>query len=108
PAQPGLFLEEARRKHPWLAKRNIGGYIIHGYESAKDIIAMDDDTHPFYPGFGEFYDAGDTEWGRFMAEMMNATVGDRHRRLRMSVHTAFTPKNINRYRGLMRDVISEL
>lgn len=107
-ANPMPYVEEARQKHPWLAKSNVGGYIIHGYHPAKDIIGMDDNTHPFYPGVAKFYDAEGTEWGNFISEMMNATVGEKHRRLRMSVQSAFTPKNINRYRGLMREVISEL
>ena len=107
-ADPAPFVEEVRREHPWLARSNIGGYIIHGYYAARDIIGMDEDTHPFYPGFAQYYDAEETGWGNFISEMMNARVGEEHRRLRMSVHSAFTPKNINRYRGLMREVISDL
>ena len=107
-ANPMPYVEAARREHPWLAKSNIGGYIIHGYQPAKDIIGMDQNTHPFYPGMAKFFDAEGTPWGRFMSEMMNATVGEKHRRLRMSVQSAFAPKKINQYRGLMREVVSGL
>ncbi|RYE69294.1 MAG: cytochrome P450 [Rhizobiaceae bacterium] len=107
-ADPVSFVEEARRTHPWLAKSDIGGYIVHGYESARDIIGMDEETHPFYPGLAKFYDAEHTEWGRFISSMMNAVVGEKHHRLRKSVQSAFTPKVINRYRGVMQRVISEL
>jgi len=107
-SDPMPFVEEARRKHPWLAKSNVGGYIVHGYHSSRDIIGMDDNTHPFYPGIAAYYDAEGTAWGDFMGQMMNATVGDKHRRLRVSVQSAFSPKNINTYRSLMREVLSEL
>lgn len=107
-ADPVPFVKAARRVHPWLATSAVGGTIVHGYEAARDIIGMDEDTHPFYPGIARFYDAEDTDWGHFISQMMNATVGEKHRRLRMSVHSAFTPKAINRYRDLMRAVISGL
>lgn len=107
-ADPVPFVEDARRAHPWLARSNIGGYIVHGYEPARDIIGMDADTHPFYPGVAKFYDAEHTEWGRFISEMMNAVIGEKHHRLRKSVQSAFSPKVIGRYRGLMRQVISDL
>lgn len=91
-ADPVPFVEEARQQHPWLAKSNVGGYIVHGYHAARDIIGMDDNTHPFYPGIAKFYDAEGTPWGDFISGMMNATVGDKHRRLRVSAQSAFTPK----------------
>lgn len=107
-ADPVRFVEEARRTHPWLAKSNIGGYIVHGYEPARDIIGMDAETHPFYPGVAKFYDAEHTQWGQFISGMMNAVVGEKHHRLRKSVQSAFTPRVIDRYRGLMRRVISDM
>lgn len=107
-ADPSPFVEEARSAHPWLARSNVGGYIVHGYEAARDIIGDDVNTHPFYPGIAAYFDAEGTGWGDFMSQMMNATVGEKHRRLRMSCQSAFAPKNINTYRGLMREVLSEL
>jgi cytochrome P450 len=107
-ADPTPFVEEARARHPWLAKSNVGGYIVHGFHAARDIIGNDEDTHPFYPGIAAFYDAEGTGWGDFMSNMMNATVGEKHRRLRMSAQSAFLPRNINSYRALMREVLSEL
>lgn len=107
-AGPMPYVEQARQKHPWLARSNVGGYIVHGYNAARDIIGMDDNTHPFFPGIAAFYDAEGTPWGNFMSQMMNATVGEKHRRLRASVQSAFAPKNINLYRGLMREVVSGL
>jgi cytochrome P450 len=105
---PMPAVEEARRKHPWLAKSNVGGYIIHGYQATKDIVGMDTKLRPFFDGVVDFYGAANTEWGDFMSEMMIARHGPEHTRMRSSFQVAFTPKNINRYRDLMREVISEL
>ena len=43
-----------------------------------------------------------------MTEMMLFAYGPNHTRLRNSVADAFTPRNVNRYRELMRDVVSGL
>jgi cytochrome P450 len=105
---PMSYVEVARRQHPWLARSNVGGYVIHGYQAVKDIVYMDDKLRPYFDGVAEFYGAEHTQWGRFMSEMMIARHGPDHRKLRASVQLAFTPRNINRYRGLMRRVISDL
>lgn len=107
-ADPARHVEIARQQHPWLAKNQSGGFIVHGFEAARDIIGNDVDTSPYYPGIAQFYNAETTEWGNFMSQMMNAAVGDKHRRLRVSVQSAFTPKSINRHRDLMRQVITDL
>jgi cytochrome P450 len=107
-ADPTPYVEAARREHPWLAKSNVGGYVIHGYQAVKDILYMDDKLRPYFDGVAEFYGAVDTPWGRFMSEMMIARHGPDHARLRGGAQAAFTPRNVNRYRELMRRVISDL
>lgn len=107
-ADPTPYVEAARRRHPWLAKSNVGGYIVHGYRPVKDILYMDDKLRPYFDGVAEFYGAEQTRWGRFMSEMMIARHGPDHARLRESAQAAFTPRNVNRYRELMRQVISRL
>jgi cytochrome P450 len=107
-ADPMRYMEEARKKHPWLAKSSIGGYIVHTYKACKDMCSNDVKTRPFYSNFGQYYGVEDSPWGHFISEMMNAAEGETHHRLRMSCFTAFTPKNVNRFRGVMRDVISDL
>lgn len=107
-ADPMPYVEAARREHAWLAKSNVGGYIVHGYEAVKDILGMDDKLRPYFDGVAEFYGAQQTSWGRFMSEMMIARHGPDHARLRGSAQIAFTPRNVNRYRELMRQVISAL
>jgi cytochrome P450 len=107
-ADPMPFVEAARREHPWLARSNVGGYIIHGYQPVKDILYMDDKLRPYFDGVAEFYGAEQTRWGHFMSEMMIARHGPDHVRLRGSAQSAFTPRNVNRHRELMRQVISKL
>ena len=107
-ADPTAHVEAARREHPWLAKSNVGGYVIHGYQAVRDILYMDDKLRPYFDGVAEFYGAERTPWGRFMSEMMIARHGPDHARLRGSAQATFTPRNVNRYRGLMRHVISDL
>lgn len=107
-ADPEPFMARARQHHPWLARSNLGGFVVHGYEPARDIIGMDDNTHPFFPNFAEVYDAVGTGWGNFMSQMMNATSGDKHRRLRNSAQAAFTPRAVNAHRELMREVMHRL
>jgi cytochrome P450 len=107
-ANPWPYLDEARKKHPWLARTNVGGYVIHGYQAVKDIVFMDDKLVPFFDGVAEFYGAEKTEWGQFMSEMMIARHGPDHARMRAAAADAFTPRNINKYRMLMREVVNEL
>lgn len=106
-ADPMPFVEEARRQHPWLAKFNEG-YIVHGYQATKDLIYMDDKLRPARDGIVEVYGAQGTPWGQFMGKMLLAQTGAEHARIRGSAANGFTPRNVNRHRALMRQIISDL
>ena len=95
-ADPTAYVEAARREHPWLAKSNVGGYVVHGYQAVRDILYMDDKLRPYFDGVAEFYGAERTPWGRFMSEMMIARHGPDHARLRGSAQATFTPRNVDR------------
>jgi len=106
---PTPWVEAARRQHPWLARSNVGGYVVHGYQAVKDLVGLDDKLRPDFDGIVQFYGVPrDAPWARFMTGMMLAAHGPAHARLRGSVADAFTPRQANRYRGVMREVISEL
>jgi cytochrome P450 len=112
PEQSGLadafaFVETARGAHPWLA-RFEGGYMVHGYQAAQDLLVMDDKLAAGFGGIVDFYDARGTLWGRFMEENILSESGATHARLRNSVREAFTPRQANAARPLMRQVISDL
>lgn len=106
-ADPMPYVEKARRAHPWLAKFSQG-YIVHGYQANKDLLADDEHLRPGFGGVVDFYGVRGSMWGRFMEEMVLSRSGPEHARLRASVATAFTPRHANLMRPLMRQVISDL
>jgi cytochrome P450 len=106
-ADPEPYLAAARRKHPWLATFSQG-YIVHGYQANKDLLADDEHLRPGFGGIIDFYGVRGTMWARFMEEMVLSQSGPEHARLRESVASAFTPRHANQMRPLMRQVISEL
>jgi cytochrome P450 len=106
-ADPDPFVEEARRQHPWLA-RFSQGFIVYGHQACADLMANDEQLKPGLGGIVDHYDVRGTMWGRFMDEMVLNATGDVHNRLRASVARAFTPKQANLTRPLMRKVISNL
>lgn len=104
---PWPYFEAARRQHPWLAKCDVG-YIVHEFHAMRDLAFMDDKFHPSMESITEIMGAKGTPWGDFMDNLMLAKSGDEHMRLRRSVASAFMPRNINRHRQHMRDVVSQL
>lgn len=106
-ADPTPYIEAARREHPWLA-RFSQGFVVHGYQATKDLLADDEHLRPGFGGVIDFYGVGGTMWARFMEEMVLSRSGPEHARLRASVAGAFTPRHANAARPLMRQVIGDL
>ena len=106
-ADPTAILEAARARHPWLA-RSDSGIVVHGYQAAKDLMAMDDKMGPAYDMLVSIYGAEEQDWTRFMTTQVANRTGAEHSRLRGSVAAAFTPRTANRYRETMRQVVSDL
>lgn len=106
-SDPTPFMAEARRQHPWLARCNVG-YVVTDYQAIKDILYQDDKLCMPSDQIVAIMGAEDTGWGRFTKEMMLSRAGAEHARLRGSVADAFTPRNVNRFRPLMREVVSAL
>jgi cytochrome P450 len=104
---PMPFMEAARREHPWLAKCNVG-YVVHGYQAIRDLTPLDDKMRPSMDSISEIMGGKGTPWGDFMDNLMLAKTGTEHARIRSAVAISFTPRNINRYRALMREVVSKL
>jgi cytochrome P450 len=104
---PMPFLAAARAQHPWLA-RCEAGYVVHGYQAMKDIMWMDDKLRPPNASVSEIMGAQGTRFGRFLDTQIFALTGEAHRRVRGAAAEAFTPRNVNRYRTLMRRVINDL
>lgn len=104
---PWPQLAAARRRHPWLAKFEVG-YIVHEFQAMYELSYMDDKFRPSMDSLTDAMGARGTPWGDFMDNLMLAKTGEEHTRLRNSVAASFTPRNINRYREVMRKVVSEL
>jgi cytochrome P450 len=98
---------EARRQHPWLAKCDFG-YVVTEYAAMRELMAFDDKMALGYGGAVEMMGAADTDWGRFIINSVQVATGERHKRLRDVLAPAFTPREANRHRGLMRETISRL
>ncbi len=98
---PMPWIRKAREKHSWLATTDYG-YFVHGYEAIKDLIYMDDKLRPSYEELIEYYGVQGTPWAKFQVEQLIGHTGDKHRRIRMSVGDAFTPRNVNKHLDIIR------
>jgi cytochrome P450 len=105
-ANPWPAAREAREQHPWLARVGFG-YAINQHEAIKDLLMLDDAMVGAYSGIVELMEAGDTDWGRFQNEHLLARSGDSHKRIRDVLAPAFTPRQANIRRQLMREVIEQ-
>ncbi len=107
PLDPLPAFRAARERHPWLAKSAVG-YLVHEYEAIKDLYFMDDKLHFATENIVEFMGAKGSPWGDFTEGLMIVKQGGEHARVRSNVAPAFTPRNVNRFRGLMRETVSAL
>lgn len=106
-ADPYPHFAAARDKHPWLANSPIG-YLINDYRAIREFFHSEEQYAPPYGGLIDVMKAHGTAWGRFQTNHMLAITGDRHKRLRSILAPSFTPRQANRNRGIMREVISDL
>jgi cytochrome P450 len=107
-ADPFSFVAAARNQHPWLATTDTGYYFVNEYEAIKDLSYMDDKFRPAMDGITEFMGAKGGPWADFFDNTMLGRSPPEHTRLRGSVAASFTPRNVNRHRAVMQEVISEL
>ncbi len=105
---PFSFITAARKEHPWLARMEEGGYVVHGYQAVKDLSAMDDKCGPLFADIVDIYEAKGTPWGDWMSTHLLALHGPDHIRIKSSIAHAFTPAAANRFRNRMRERMSEL
>lgn len=108
-ADPYRFFDEARKKHPWLAKTDAG-YVVFGYQAIRDLMELDmqDKLRPSFDGIIEFLGAEGTPWGRFTSEQMLALSHDEHRVLRNTFAARFTPRYANQIRPVMQENMARL
>ena len=106
-ADPLPHFEAARRTHSWLARCSYG-YLVHEYRAIDELYRMDDRLQFATDQIIEVMGAKGTPWGEFNEGLMITKQGEEHARLRGNVASAFTPRNINRFRQQMRDTVSAL
>lgn len=106
-ADPYPHFAAAREKHPWLANSPFG-YVINDYRAIRDFFHGEDKFAPPYGGLIDVMNAHGTAWGRFQTHHLLAITGEEHKRIRGILAPAFTPRQANRHRGIMREVISDL
>ena len=106
-ADPYPHFAAAREQHPWLATSQFG-YIINDYKAIREFFHSEDQYAPPYDGLLDVMKAHGTHWGRFQTNHLLAITGDRHHRLRNILAPSFTPRQANKHREIMREVVSSL
>lgn len=97
----------ARNRHPWLARWDLGP-IVTSYQAVRDLMAMEDRMRMPYDELVTFMGAEGTPWGRFQEGHILSMNGERHKRIRDLLAPAFTPRQANLHRPLMREVIDKV
>jgi len=97
----GTF-HRARETGAWIAKYQFG-YIPLDLESVGYFYRADDTCRTPNRDIVASWKAENTLFERFFTTMMIGLNGEAHRRLRRIVAPAFTPREANGYRDLMRD-----
>jgi len=106
-ADPYPHFASAREQHPWLATSPFG-YLINDYKAIREFFHSEDQYAPPYEGLLDVMQAQGTRWGRFQTHHLLALTGQDHQRLRSILAPSFTPRQANRHRDVMREVISRL
>jgi cytochrome P450 len=106
-ANPYPHFDDARARHPWLATSRFG-YVVTHYPVIRELFTTEHKMRGNYVEMVEAMGATGTPWGDFqLGHILNAQ-GEKHRRLRDMLAPAFTPRQANRRRQLMRDTMAEL
>ncbi|MBV1690979.1 cytochrome P450 [Novosphingobium sp. G106] len=105
-ADPYPYFAEARAKHPWLARTDLG-IVVTEYQAMRDLFGRDELRAP-YADVVKVLGQENTPWGDFTERQMIALPAETHRFLRDTFAAKFTPRNANELRPLMRANLSKL
>ncbi len=106
-ADPIPHFDRARAAHPWLATSSFG-FVVTQYKAVRALLAMEEHMRTPYDRMVDMMGARGTPWGRFQEAHILARSGVEHKRLRDILAPAFTPRQANLHRPLMREVIAKL
>jgi cytochrome P450 len=104
---PVARFAEAREHHPWLARCSFG-HVVTEYRATRELMRHEDQMLMGFTDLVELMGATGTPWGNFIAGTVQVQSGETHKRLRSVLAPAFTPREANRQRPLMREVIARL
>src|SRR5262249_32053855 len=108
-ADPFTGFKVARAKHPWLARADVGGYVMTEHDAIRDFLLMDEKLRPPLDFVIDLMQAEGSHWARCRREsLLGLAAGPVHRRIRDVVAPTFTPRAANRRRALMREVIAPI
>ncbi len=99
---------EAIKKH-WLAETPVG-YMILTYEDMRDLLIQDEILQTSNQAVAQIMGA-DPEtsiWAYWNNSHLTSKTGDDHKRIRMLLAKTFTPRNADRQRHMMQEVLSDL
>lgn len=106
-ADPLPRFEEARQKHPWLARSKFG-VVITEYTAMRDLFGRDEQLRPPYADIVGVLGLEGTPWGDFTERQMISLPVEKHRFIRNTFAAKFTPRNANELRPMMRATVSKL
>jgi cytochrome P450 len=106
-ADPYPYFAEARKKHPFLARTDLG-IVVTEYQAMRDLFGRDEELRPPYADVVKVLGVENTPWGDFTERQMISLPVETHRFLRDTFAAKFTPRNANELRPLMRATISRL
>ncbi len=107
-SDPMTRFAEARQRHPWLAKWKFA-YVLTDAKSVRELImAHDKKTKVAFGHVVDMMGAAGTPWGDFIIGSIQVQHGEPHKRLRTVLASSFTPREANRHRELMREVMTSL
>jgi len=107
-SDPWPEIARARESHPWLAKWDGNGYVIHEYAAMRALAGRDDQLRPPYADLVTHLGQEGTPWGRFTGEQLIALPPEQHRLLRNALAARFTPRQANELRPMIRDTLIAL
>ena len=101
---PHAVYRRARESGAWIAKYQFG-YIPLDYESVRFFLRADDVCRTPNRDITAMWQAEGTTFARFNDHQLMALGGPDHHRIRRIVAPAFTPREANAHRPLMRETI---
>ena len=104
---PNPHMIAARKQHPWLAKSKVG-YVLTDFDAIYDVMGRDDVLKTPCEHVIEIMGGEGTNWARFERELLIATDGETHHRIRTAVNSAFLPTAVKSYQGRIQKVIAQL